>query len=79
MVVAMQWVHRITGVSLQMVLPAALGYWLDGRWETEPWLLAIGAVLGFIVAMRQLLLWANKENRRSGSQGSGSADNRSEK
>lgn len=79
MVVAMEWVHRITGVSLQMVLPAALGYWLDSRWGTEPWLVAIGAVLGFIVAMRQLLLWAGKGNKRSESQGSGPQGNRSKK
>lgn len=70
MVVAMQWVHQITAVSLQMVLPAALGYWLDWRWGTEPWLALIGAVAGFVVGLRRLLQWANAANRKSGSDGS---------
>ena len=55
MAVAMQWVSRITTVSLEMVLPAALGYWLDGRWGTTPWLVSVGAVLGFTVGIRHLL------------------------
>lgn len=63
MVIAMQWVHQITAVSLQMVLPAALGYWLDGRWGTQPWLVIVGAVFGFTVAMRQLLVWAKAANK----------------
>jgi len=55
LVVAMQWVNQITTVSLEMALPAALGYWLDQKWQTEPWLVAVGAVLGFVTAMTHLL------------------------
>jgi F0F1-type ATP synthase assembly protein I len=68
MVVAMQWVNQITTVALEMVLPAGLGYWLDGRWGTEPWLLVVGAFLGPGVALRHLmqLARAEDEKRKSG-------------
>ena len=55
MVIAMYWVHQITTVSLEMVLPGALGYWLDHRWGTAPWLLVVGVVLGFVTSMIHLL------------------------
>lgn len=55
LVVAIQWVSQITTVSLEMVLPAALGYWLDGTFGTEPWLTIVGAVLGFGIGLRHLL------------------------
>lgn len=53
--VAMQWVSQITTVSLEMSLPALLGYWLDSKWQTEPWLVVVGGVLGFVVGIRHLL------------------------
>ena len=55
LVEAMQWVSKITTVSLEMVLPAALGFWLDQKWGTDPWLVVLGAVLGFTVSMMHLL------------------------
>lgn len=55
MVVAAEWVTRITTVGLEMALPAALGYWLDERWGTEPWLIILGGALGFTVGLRHLL------------------------
>jgi F0F1-type ATP synthase assembly protein I len=61
MVAAMQWVSRITTVSLEMVLPAGLGYLADQRWETEPWLTSVGALLGFTVGFRHLLQMVAKE------------------
>ena len=64
MVVAMQWVHQITAVGLEMALPAGLGYWLDTRWGTDPWLVICGAILGFVVAMRHLLRLASAEDKK---------------
>jgi F0F1-type ATP synthase assembly protein I len=64
MVVAMRWVHQITSIALEMALPALLGHWLDQRWGTEPWLVAVGAVLGFAVAMVHLLALAKQGGRR---------------
>ena len=63
MVVAMYWVHQVTTISLMMAAPAGLGYWLDKRWGTQPWLVIVGAVLGFITAMTQLLQLANSGKR----------------
>ena len=33
----------------------ALGWWLDERWGTAPWLTAAGAALGLTVALGHLL------------------------
>ena len=52
---AMQWVSLITTIGFMMVLPAALGYWLDTLWATGPWLLVAGALLGFVLGMWELL------------------------
>jgi F0F1-type ATP synthase assembly protein I len=56
MVVAMRWVQQITSIAFEMALPALLGYWLDQRCGTEPWLLVLGAVLGFCLMMRHLVV-----------------------
>ena len=70
MVVAMQWVSQLTTVSLEMALPAGLGYLADKRWETEPWLVSIGALFGFIVGMRHLLqIVAKKQIHKTRDQG----------
>ena len=74
MAIAMQWVSRITTVSLTMALPALGGVLLDGFSGTSPWLLIVGAVLGFAAAMSQLLKMAANQtssNRKSGGQASG--------
>jgi len=55
LVVAMEWVAKITTVGLEMALPAGLGYWLDRKWNTEPWLVTVGALLGFFAGFRHLL------------------------
>jgi len=64
MVVAMQWVHQVTSISLEMVLPAGLGYLADRSWGTEPWLVCVGAVLGFVTAMVHLLQLARRAGTR---------------
>lgn len=63
LVVAMEWVTQITTVSLEMSLPAAGGYWLDTKWGTSPWVMIVGAVLGFYVAMKHLMALSQKSNR----------------
>ena len=52
---AMQWVSRVTTVSLEMVLPGLLGYWADQQWNSEPVLLVLGVILGFSVGMWHLV------------------------
>ena len=67
MAVAAYWVSRITNISLEMVLPAGLGYWLDRRWGTEPWLLSVGTCLGMFVAMVSLVRLSQQANAKNGS------------
>jgi len=64
MVIAMQLVHQVTAISLEMVLPAGLGYFADQAWGTEPWLVSVGAVLGFVMAMVHLLQLARRAGSR---------------
>ena len=65
LVVAMQWVSQITTVSLVMALPAGLGYWLDVKWGTRPWLVSCGAMLGLIIGMRHLLQMVGVTNKKN--------------
>ena len=32
---------------IALLIAAGIGYWLDGRFETAPWLLLIGTAIGF--------------------------------
>lgn len=54
-VLAMVWSSRITAISLEMVVPALFGYWLDLRWGTLPLLIIVGVILGFVTATLSLL------------------------
>ena len=65
LVVAFEWVMQITTVGLEMALPAGLGYLLDQRWSTGPWLVSCGAVVGFAVGMNHLLKIANAQDRKT--------------
>jgi hypothetical protein len=42
----MEWVARATTIALEMALPPLAGHWADGKLDTEPVLLVVGAVLG---------------------------------
>jgi F0F1-type ATP synthase assembly protein I len=43
---AYQWSSRIMVVSLEMVLPAFAGYWIDSQLSTLPLFLLIGLAVG---------------------------------
>jgi len=51
--------YRYSGVGLQfaavVVLFALLGLWLDGRWNTGPWLLIVGVFLGFGLGLYSMI------------------------
>lgn len=51
----MQWSSRITTISLELVAPVLLGYWLDRHWDTLPLFIIIGVILGFITATMSLM------------------------
>lgn len=70
LVIALAWVQQITAVALEMALPAWLGYWLDQRWGTEPWLVILGAALGFVVGMTHLMKFAASAQGKNSSRNS---------
>lgn len=39
----------------ELGLMAALGWWLDGKFGTAPWLMVAGSALGLTVAMSHLI------------------------
>lgn len=46
---------RVMAISMQMGLPPGIGWWLDNRFSTAPWLMVAGLVLGFVMAMLELI------------------------
>jgi hypothetical protein len=49
------WTSRITTVSLEMVIPGLIGYWLDGRFGTGFVLSLVGFALGLILGVWHLV------------------------
>ena len=60
---AAEWSTRIMTISLEMVVPGLVGYWLDNKFGTKFVLMLAGFVLGFITAIKHLLYFTQKANR----------------
>ena len=45
---ALRYLQSGTMIVAPMLGLGALGYWLDGRWGTKPWLLLAGLLVGMI-------------------------------
>jgi ATP synthase protein I len=43
-----------------LLVPGAIGYWLDGKFNSRPWLMLVGGLLGFAIGLMQLLREAKK-------------------
>ena len=56
-------VIRISTVSAQAALCAALGYFVDGRWETAPWGTVVGALTGAVAFVVGLIATAKRLER----------------
>ena len=58
---------RYAGVGLEVAvgvgLGAAIGYWLDKRFDTRPWCLVCGSMLGLAGGMYLLIKEVMKLNR----------------
>lgn len=67
MAAAMEWVSRITTISLEMVLPGLAGQWLDQKWGTN-FLALVGFALGLTIGIWHLL--ALTKQRPAGSRDS---------
>jgi ATP synthase protein I len=61
MAVAMEWSARLTTIALEMVIPPAGGYWLDGRIGTSPAFVIVGAILGFVLGIFHLVQLARQQ------------------
>jgi hypothetical protein len=61
LVVALEWVSKITTVSLEMVLPGVAGVWLDQRWDTS-FMKLIGFAFGVTVGVLHLIVLTRTEN-----------------
>ncbi len=61
---------RATSIGLQMAIPTVLGWWADSSWKTTPGFMIAGVVLGFVVAMLELVKLA-KDSRRTDSEAGG--------
>lgn len=46
-----------------ILLPGALGYWLDGRFGLRPWLMIAGGAFGFCVGLYRLMKTVNEVMR----------------
>jgi F0F1-type ATP synthase assembly protein I len=57
---AVAWSTRITTVALEMVLPGALGYWVDQWLGTWILFLVLGMLLGMTTGMIHLLKMASR-------------------
>lgn len=44
-----------TEFIVTVLLPGALGYWLDGKFHTSPWLMIGLGVVGFAVGLYRML------------------------
>lgn len=52
---AMAWSSRITTISLEMVLPAVFGHWLDEWLGTWVVFITLGAIAGMTVGLMHLV------------------------
>ena len=40
---------------IAVLLPGAIGWWLDGKIGSRPWIMLVGGLLGFIAGLRILM------------------------
>jgi F0F1-type ATP synthase assembly protein I len=59
----LEWASRATTIGLEFALPPLLGAWADRWCRTGPWLMIVGAGLGFAVGMLHVLRLARDPNK----------------
>ncbi|HEX7183774.1 MAG TPA: AtpZ/AtpI family protein [Thermoanaerobaculia bacterium] len=64
------WV-RLSGIGFELVAAVAgftlIGYWWDRHFQTEPWGLLVGALLGLVGGMYNLIRQSLLASREAGS------------
>ena len=63
-------------IGLEMAAPIGLGWFLDFRLGTTPWLTVAGAILGLVGGLAHLISLLEREERRSASKGPGGPEER---
>ena len=53
----------LTQIGLEMVLPAILGYYVDGWLGTTPWIMIAAAVFGFAASLFHLFAILRQKER----------------
>ena len=61
---AAAWSTRIMTISLEMVVPGLVGYWLDKKLGTKFVFMLAGFVLGFATAIKHLLYLTGKADQK---------------
>jgi F0F1-type ATP synthase assembly protein I len=51
-------------VGLEMVIPIGLGWWMDEQMGSRPWLLVLGVVLGFVLGIVHLMVFARRDDSK---------------
>jgi F0F1-type ATP synthase assembly protein I len=46
---------RVMSIAFQMAVPPGVGWWLDQRYATAPWFVVGGVLVGFAMAMLELM------------------------
>ena len=54
---------RVMTIGIQMAALPGIGWWLDRRYATAPWLTVVGVLLGFAMAMLELLKLTKDSSR----------------
>jgi F0F1-type ATP synthase assembly protein I len=63
---ALSKVTQITAISMMMIIPAIIGYWIDQYLGTKILCALLGLVLGVAAAIQQLIAFvANQDNEDS--------------
>ena len=56
---------RVTSIGMQMAFPPLIGWWADSKFNTAPWLLILGAAMGFGVSLLELIRLAKDSNSKA--------------
>lgn len=60
--------YALSGIGLEFLaticVMGALGWWLDGRWHTFPWLMIAGIAVGFAAGLTLMIKAANRSFRK---------------
>ena len=60
--------YALTGIGLEFLaticVVGAVGWWLDGRWHTFPWLTIAGIAVGFAAGLTLMIKAANRSFRK---------------